>query len=558
MDKLQPIIQNRFWILAGLVLPLSMYGYYSANGALKEQTESRESELSTTKSGVSQGFEPNEDYQKKLAFINGHYEVAVNQAIVELWQHQQERMTWPAVVASGIPSEFMGEIPVDKRFPYINSYELLIEELRRRFEPVAPKDKQDIAAWKQKVVLAASLPQAEMRKSGITSQEMWDAQIDIWLVRLLADSVVKINEDKDSVTEAVLRRIDRLELYGGDGKPVLGGSKSGSGDSMMGGSEMMEMYSSAPGGGGASAGVSSSVSFDPGQVFGAGGGTPSAGGSFGESSSMMMMSSMMGGGDGDSAPVATLRYIDETEDAPYLERGFYMSVIIMQKKIPDFVVELANSDWPVRVERFHIGENPHRKEIPIGRSPRGFGGFGSEGMDYQDYDMESRGSMGMEGYGQGRGRGGAGSVNPYATGLPEFADAAMNHPDLVQLDLAGIITMYREPTAAREALASAQQEIQAASDASAAREPLSPTGNDLIDSVSDATGQDEQPSVSDIPSTAADSTVPPLTAEEEAAVPPANAVESVEEPSVAPADGNETPPALANETSDQTTDAVQP
>ena len=97
MDKLQPIIQNRFWILAALVLPLSMYGYYSANGTLKEQTEARESALDKTKEGISQGFEPNEDYQKKLAYINEHYDVAVNQAIVELWDHQQERMTWPAV-----------------------------------------------------------------------------------------------------------------------------------------------------------------------------------------------------------------------------------------------------------------------------------------------------------------------------------------------------------------------------------------------------------------------------------------------------------------------------
>ena len=33
MDKLQPVIKHRFWILAALVPPLCIFGYYKANGA---------------------------------------------------------------------------------------------------------------------------------------------------------------------------------------------------------------------------------------------------------------------------------------------------------------------------------------------------------------------------------------------------------------------------------------------------------------------------------------------------------------------------------------------
>jgi len=49
--------------------------------------------------------------------------------------------------------------------------------------------------------------------------------------------------------------------------------------------------------------------------------------------------------------------------------------------------------------------------------------------------------------GEGGGLGGAKSAfGGLTNGLPEFAQAALNHPDLIQLDLCGVITMYRQPT----------------------------------------------------------------------------------------------------------------
>ncbi|MEZ6144363.1 MAG: hypothetical protein R3B91_02800 [Planctomycetaceae bacterium] len=57
------------------------------------------------------------------------------------------------------------------------------------------------------------------------------------------------------------------------------------------------------------------------------------------------------------------RYVgkpSDVEKAPYQERAFYMSVIVMLPDVPNFLTELASSEWPIRIGRFHIGQNPYR------------------------------------------------------------------------------------------------------------------------------------------------------------------------------------------------------
>src|SRR5690606_30600093 len=132
MDKLKPLLRNHFWILAGLVVPLILYGYYSANGSLKAATAEREKTLTEVKNGVSSGNEPNEDYIKKLEHINTFLEASVQDAIVDLWRKQQERMTWPQAVAARIPEEFLADFDQQVPFIYKGLYPQLIRRLQKR------------------------------------------------------------------------------------------------------------------------------------------------------------------------------------------------------------------------------------------------------------------------------------------------------------------------------------------------------------------------------------------------------------------------------------------
>ncbi len=447
MDKLQPLIRNQFWILAGLVIPLVLYGYYSANSQLKAATKAREETLEKTKSGVSPGNVPNEDYIKKLKFINGSLETYVDDAIVELWKHQQARMTWPSLVASRIPADFLADFDQQVPFIYKGAYEDVYRRLMERVQPVRPMDpmvpynpKNPIAP-NQKVILMAGLPQANFGQFGITSQEMWDAQIDVWMTELLLDAIVEINRDKESVRESVVRRLDILQLLGGSGEPVTADASAGG---EMGG---MDAGMEGMGGGmrmGASRSVNASVAFDPKQEFGPAVDTGGGG---------EMMGAEMDFGGGAAAQAAPRRYIGDPEALPYFERGFYMSVIIQQNKIPDFIVQLANSDWPIQVRRFQVGANPYRTN-QVQSSVDGFqggmnefnlptfegdaGGIGAPG----DVSPESGFNPGVYASGD---RTGTKRPNPYSANLPPFVTDALNHPDLVRLDLCGVITMYKQP-----------------------------------------------------------------------------------------------------------------
>ncbi|TWT57549.1 hypothetical protein KOR42_09100 [Thalassoglobus neptunius] len=510
MDKLQPLIRNRFWILGALTLPLAMYGFFSANGALKAATEQRVSTLKglTIPTGTN---DPNEDYKEKLATINAEYEQNVESSIVEIWNKQKERMTWPSVVANDVPPIFMDPegFDLDVTDTYKRHYSQLMLKLQERVEPVMPIDRNAAGGaaigvpfsgrgampqeadvpWQQKVILAAQLPIAQFDRLAATSEQVWNAQIDIWLLELLFDAVRKMNEDKDSVTEAVLRRIDVLILFGGSGEPRPTGAPAAAGgyggyDSGYGGG-----YDSGypgPGGGGgggygsdrggSGASMSVNVAFDPAQEFGS-----SADASASASTASMGYSaggyddeygSGYGGGYGGMASGGKqLRYIADSEEKRVLERGFYMSVIIMQSKIPDFIVELANSEWPIRVTRFHVGKNPYFSEAGAGAqmygSPMGMmGGYGGEG-DYDGDESYGGGYAGSYGgsYGGGFGSLGAGGqgagipgVGNLSSNLPAYATAAMNHPDLVQLDLCGVITMFKQPQEIIDALTVADGE----------------------------------------------------------------------------------------------------
>jgi hypothetical protein len=233
------------------------------------------------------------------------------------------------------------------------------------------------------------------------------------------------------------------------------------------------------GGGGGRSKVQTSVKFNPSEEFGTGG-EPAAGGngmSGGQMMSSMMMPSDGEGTSGEATGVAEiLRYVKfdpaaTYEAAPFMERGFYLSVIINQNRLVDFLVALSNSDWPIKVVRFQIGKNPYRTDEFKSSGVIGGGLAGSSGpmssMMASGFDTsspmpfggdETNGAM-TENYTSGSGLpggmgGGAGANTGYKV-------TDLDHPDLIQLDLAGLVTIFRDPTAAAAADGAATEETPA-------------------------------------------------------------------------------------------------
>ena len=477
MDKLQPLLKNHFWILLVPLFSMNLWGYFSANGALKEATPARVSALDTVKSKIPVGSAaPNEVYTTELKKRNELLDKYVNEELVDLWAKQQARMIWPQRVAADIPKVYLADIKNTKvRYTYQKDYPDVVRQLHESVEPFVA-DKRGIP-WTPKVDFPIQLiPQMRIGTLSITSKQMWDAQEDIWVTQFILDAIRKMNKDADSETSAVIRRVIAYRLLGGDG--AAGGAAATGAP----GSEIGGMPANYEGAGNASMGgqvgnrITSSVRFDPAEEFGAGG-EPAAGVNAGTMATMMQQSSSPSGEGGADATAATgpLRYYKDDPTLPYVERGFYLSVIINQKNLVDFLVALSNSDWSVRVVRFHFGKNPYATDpftavrggagnaSPFGMGGRPTGGYtadpagsGQSSFPGLETDMNS-GEM------AGNPMGMAGT-----TGYPVDA---LQHPDLVQLDLAGLITLYRQPPAVIAALETAATGIPPAADATSGEVP---------------------------------------------------------------------------------------
>jgi hypothetical protein len=471
MDKLEPILKHHFWILLVPLLSMNLWGYFSANSALSAATSARQTALDGVKSKIPTGQnDPNEQYAEELKTQNDALEKFVKEELQQLWLRQQARMTWPQAVAADIPKGYRSEVTDNLvRFAYQNVYfQDVIKPLHESVEPMVLNTKD--LTYVPKVDFPLHLiPQMKVGNFTITSTQMWDAQEDVWVTQLILDAIRQMNKDADSTSSAVIRRVVAYRLLGGDGTPVTsGGAGAASGDAsgMMMPGDMEGSSGAASGGGGGRSKVKTSVKFNPAEEFGTGGEALASGN--GMSGGEMMSSMMPAEGevaDGSATGVAeVLRYVkfdpaSTYEAAPFMERGFYLSVIINQNRLVDFLVALSNSDWPIKVARFHIGKNPYRTDefkssgatgggLASGggmmgsmmapgfdtSSPMPFGGSG----DPNSSMLEDYSSSGLPG-GMGGGAGAGANTGYKVTDL--------DHPDLIQLDLAGLVTIFRDPAA---------------------------------------------------------------------------------------------------------------
>ena len=71
MDKLKPILAQKFWIFFGVVLILPVVGYFMTKGELAAQIETRWSGLDKTFTDIPTGADcPNEQWTQGLTVLN--------------------------------------------------------------------------------------------------------------------------------------------------------------------------------------------------------------------------------------------------------------------------------------------------------------------------------------------------------------------------------------------------------------------------------------------------------------------------------------------------------
>lgn len=551
---MEQVLKYKFWILSGLVLPLALVGFFMANAAMQAATEERISQL--------KGIQPPNANQPNDTFT----EVARKQAdeltqanaaqLKRLDKIQRAWMTWPKEIERGLERKpdtgeiiYRADIKTDFRVRYPAEYEKQMRELWLKLNPVIPSGlpytSRNLVFCDPTVLPMHPFPPGRVP----SSQAIWDAQEDFWILSMLVEAINRTNAVAQfNVSDSAIREISYLELFGGSGEStVLAGAASGTPGAEYSGTEYMTTPGGSPQGTGLGITFADGqAGFDPQEEYGSQAGAAGTGSA--EAAYMGAESGLFGGAAMAAKP---LRYIgfDEANPGPYRRRGFYISLLILERKIPDFVTNLANLDPPILAGRWGFANNPYDDDHLLRAAIRsGAGGMrGPLGGGTFDYETSGPGmsraprrptrpALGANPYGGEYDPSSGGMAlrnprDPLAMMTPKMrqeVDAlrpALLGKDLVQLDLTGVITIFTpevppETSTPEEEAAQLPPNLAPAVPSPDAPLPTTPDPTAPTTPDPSAPPATEPPAESPAPTTPAPATTPAPSAADPSAAPP--------------------------------------
>ena len=478
MQALEPVLKQKFWILLGMGLLMTFIGWWMATGTIAQAITERKTKIEAAESGIPKGDIPNDNWSKRLSEVNDKQDMSIKQTQLDLYQRQLNRMELPPGLTK---VEYQGTFQNPDRELFRDAY---ADEVRKVWKMLNPIDVDGTGVVKFSLnSMFKVMNQKPWILAPPKSEIIWDVMEDLWLLEGLFQSIAEVNGGPQANrAEAVIHQIDRLELRGGGDKSASGSSGgsatfgsagvgSGASESMMmggmGGPSRVypgagDMAGGMGGGPGAAASLPVvSAEFDPKEEFGDDGGGSGAGfggggGGFGGGGFGGGMGMLGGGGPGAevAAEKAVKRYVSNEDRLPYKTRGFYISVKMDHRRIPQFLAELTANDksvWPVEILRVQMSRL-HEDDSPSS--------FASPGADYGSRMPPGQGSMGMGGpNGQpGGADDGISGFTESASGpaassaasllqqkaTAELLDIALRDPYMAQVTVCGVFTMYRK------------------------------------------------------------------------------------------------------------------
>lgn len=466
MEKLQPVIRQIFWVLFGLGLILILWAWYSANSALSAEIESEKAKVEATKKGAQKTVMglPNGEWTADAEKLNEDHKGAFDESARKLWEQQLEARVYPKRIRKDLQQlQFRSKInEAAVRGIFAKLYNDYFEEQLAIIKPFKPETGLGLVDVQQAQITREN--PVKWKNKIPTSQEIWNAQEDIWLVRSILNAIAQTNGAADRIDKAPIRALLQLQLRGGDPETEAGGSAGGGMDGAFGGG---------PGSGGlATGGAAGGGGFGMGEAMGGGGGLggggatgvwstfkgsltadllteefgpdPNAGaggmGGMGMGGPGMGGPGMggpgygggdygggdYGGGDygggsgadtgGEDADSTSKRYVHYGNERSYKTRAFILKVKMIQKDIPALLAALPNGKFPVEIVRVDIDFTGAGGASGGGMSALGGGGPGGGGGAYgagsygggDAYGGGMAGGLGLSGAGAGLGGPGLG------------------------------------------------------------------------------------------------------------------------------------------------------
>jgi hypothetical protein len=367
MDQLKVLLVHRFWILSALAILIPPISWWMSTGDMAKQTDVRAKQIDGSIKKI-QGLSKDLSKAANTEWIKGAEQVnvklgsLVNQTHKRLYEHQRPVMTWHPVVRKGLDEanvKYRGDNAANpqaflsaKKF-YIARY---ADQWQQAFQTVEPFSwtTGDGKVWcagqdaNGQAEITKGPVDSWQQRQNISSEEMWDAQEDLWMLQALLKAVARVNEGSISIDDARIKKLTVAILRGGNladrddrRKPKSGPGAGGK---------------AAPVGGQAGDGTPRPMPIiDPDDIFGADD----------SSSAPRAAGNVKGGfgGGGGGAESGGRRYV-AVSSGKWRSRGFILRVVMDHQEIPKLLTMLSDSPFPVQIWQVeHDVNNPKNNKI---------------------------------------------------------------------------------------------------------------------------------------------------------------------------------------------------
>ena len=536
---------------------MTFIGWWMATGTIAQAITERKTKIEAAESSIPKGDIPNDNWTKRLSEVNDKQDSSIKTTQLGLWKRQLDRMELPQGLAK---VDYQGTFQSADRELFRDAYP---NEVRRVWKMLNPMDFDGTGVVKFPIInMFKVMNQKQWIVTAPKSEIIWQVMEDLWLLEGLFQSIAEVNGGPQATrADAAIHQIDKLELRGGGDKNAMassGGVGGGGGGGITdtglglgmgwGGPPRGFPGGDLPGGPGATSSLPAiSAEFDPKEEFGDDGSTSGASFGGGGGGGGLGMGAMgMGGGGGNDAATETVvkRYVSNEERLPYKTRGFYLSVKMDHRRIPQFLAELTANDksvWPVEIlrvqmSRLHEADSPGSTMGGMGgvpeyatRMPPGQGSMGLGGVMPQPGGVDD----GLSGFTESLTGPAAGSAANLLQqrAAAELLDIALKDPYMAQVTVCGVFTMYRK---VEQPKVEPPVETKPATPAEATEETASPDAKGAV-ATDEKSATDSEPQAAVEPATA-----PAVEGNEPAASEPANEF----------GERSESPPAKAKDEND--------
>jgi len=208
MEKLQPILKQRYWICFGLSLIFVLVGWWSASGDLAAKTSDRKKKVDDAfveaKKGVN---DPNQNWVEGAKKENKQDDEFYKAASLQLWKRQQKARKWPEQISKEMEGiKYFAEIDSkETRERWASIYRGQIEDLLSIVQPFQFDSGDGLVLVNEDRITREQYNKWQYNRP--SPNEIWSNQEDIWLLKALLTSIAKTNDSATRITESQVREI---------------------------------------------------------------------------------------------------------------------------------------------------------------------------------------------------------------------------------------------------------------------------------------------------------------------------------------------------------------